>query len=48
MSRIARVARALCVADGYDPEEMVYVSGGAIEVDGTDNHREVMALEVLR
>ena len=41
--RDARVTRALCVADGYDPEEMIYVTGGAVEVDGTDYHREIMA-----
>ena len=41
--RVNRVARALCVADGYDPEEMIYVTGGAVEVDGTDYHREIMA-----
>lgn len=43
VSRVSRMARALCVADGNDPEEMVYVAGGAVEVDGTDYHREATA-----
>ena len=33
--RIARVARALCVADGHDPDEAVYLGRDDVEVAGT-------------
>lgn len=32
--RVARVARALCIADGNDPEEHIYVGSGVVEKDG--------------
>ena len=39
---IMRVAHALCVADGHDPEEHVYLGSENIERDGDDHYREVM------
>ena len=41
--RIERVARALCAADGHDPEERVYVGSETIGTDGADHYREVLA-----
>ena len=41
--RIERTAQALCVADGHDPEEPVYVGSENIERDGDDHYREVLA-----
>ena len=41
--RIERVARALCAADGHDPEEPVYVGSETIEADGVEHYREVVA-----
>ncbi len=42
-NRVARVARALCVADGNDPEEHIYVGGReTVEVDGPNEYRETM------
>ena len=36
------VARALCEADGHDPEEHVYVGSEVVETDGADHYRETM------
>ncbi len=41
-NRVARVARALCVADGNDPEEHIYVGRETVEVDGPNEYRETM------
>ena len=39
--RVARVARALCVADGQDPEAVIEVGGETIDLgDGVMWHRE--------
>ena len=39
--RIARVARALCAADGHDPETSIEVGGEMIDLgDGATWHRE--------
>ena len=40
--RIARIAQALCIADGHDPEEPVYVGSEVIETEGADHYREVI------
>ena len=40
--RITRIAQALCVADGHDPEEPVYVGSEVIGTDGADHYREVI------
>ena len=42
-NRVAYVARALCVADGLDPEEHIYVGDReTVEVDGPTEYREKM------
>ena len=41
--RIARVARALCVADGVDPEERVYVGSASTEAEGGESYYEALA-----
>lgn len=42
--RIARVARALCVADGQDPEAEITVGTDVVdEGDGGERYHEVMA-----
>ena len=40
---IVRVACTLCLAEGYDPEERVYVGSKNIEEGGTTYQRRVMA-----
>lgn len=41
--RIERVARALCAADGHDPEEPIHVGSETVEADGVEHYREVVA-----
>ena len=41
-SRVTRVANALCVADGNDPEEHIYVGRQTVETDSPDEYREMM------
>ena len=40
--RIARVARALCVADGHDPEEVIHLGTDEVEAGGTTYSRDVL------
>ena len=40
--RIARVARALCVADGGDPEEVIHLGTDKVEVGGQTYTRDVL------
>ena len=40
--RIARVARALCVADGHDPDEAVHLGTDDVEVAGDIYSRDVL------
>ncbi len=40
--RIARVARALCVADGRDPDEVVHLGTDEVEASGTTYSRDVL------
>jgi ribonuclease PH len=41
--RIARVARALCVADGQDPEAEITVGTDVVEEGGGERYHEVTA-----
>ena len=42
--RITRVAKALCTADGHDPNEMIEVGGETVDIgDGATWHREAAA-----
>ena len=41
--RIGRVARALCVADGNDPEEVVHLGTDEVEAGSEAYSREVFA-----
>lgn len=41
--RVARVVRALCAADGHDPEEPIHVGSETVEADGVEHYREVVA-----
>ncbi len=40
--RIARVARALCVADGHDPEEVIHLGVDEVVADGQTYSRDVL------
>ncbi len=40
--RIARVARALCAADGQDPEEVIHLGTDEVEAGGTTYSRDVL------
>ncbi len=40
--RIARVARALCVADGNDPEEVINLGTDEVEAGGEVYSRDVL------
>lgn len=42
-ARVNRVAQALCVADGHDPEEPIHVGSETVEADGAEHYREVVA-----
>ncbi len=39
---IARVAHALCVADGHDPEEAIHLGMDEVEAGGTTYSRDVL------
>ncbi len=40
--QIARVARALCVADGHDPDEVVHLGTDEVEAGGQTYSRDVL------
>ena len=41
--RIARVARALCAADGNDPEAMIEIGMDLVEEAGGERYHDVVA-----
>ena len=41
--RIARVARALCAADGNDPEAMIEIGMDLVEEAGSERYHDVVA-----
>lgn len=40
--RIARMAHALCAADGQDPDEVVHLGADEVEVGGRTYSRDVL------